>query len=217
MINIDKTNINGVLNINKTPIDRAFMNRKEFYSAGKYEDWVYDYGIPLEYIESTGTQYINTKLNYTSVKYIENKAKLNAIDTNRYNLIGGASGSVYWGTSNGFWRCGGEIGFQGDTNVHIFKIDFPNKKASVDGVDLPPRTVSASETNIISLFTASNTLDYISKANVYYNKMYDSQKNIIQHLIPMKKHDGTICMFDLISKEYYENKGTGSFIAGPEI
>ena len=53
--------------------------------------------------------------------------------------------------------------------------------------------------------------------NVYYLKIYDND-TLVQNMIPAKrKSDGAIGMYDTVSGNFFENAGTGTFTAGPEL
>ena len=50
-----------------------------------------------------------------------------------------------------------------------------------------------------------------------YSKTSNKEWNLERHFIPVQnKTTNTICLFDRINKVFYENVGTGDFIAGPE-
>lgn len=52
---------------------------------------------------------------------------------------------------------------------------------------------------------------------VYYCKI-SNNGNPVLNLIPVKRvSDNVVCMYDTISDTYFENIGTGNFVAGPEL
>lgn len=52
---------------------------------------------------------------------------------------------------------------------------------------------------------------------IYYVIIYDDN-NIISHLVPCyRKIDREVGLYDIINNQFYGNRGTGNFIAGPEV
>ena len=47
------------------------------------------------------------------------------------------------------------------------------------------------------------------KGKIYYAKIY-SGSNLVADMIPVKKSDGTLCLYDKVCKKYIYNSGTGS-------
>lgn len=52
---------------------------------------------------------------------------------------------------------------------------------------------------------------------IYYWKVYDANNQLIQDLRPCLGKDGTACMYDTVSKQYFYNQGTGQFAYGERI
>lgn len=50
-----------------------------------------------------------------------------------------------------------------------------------------------------------------------YKAIFTDGKDVIMNLIPVRKSDSTVCMYDLITKQYFINKGTGSFTYGTQV
>ena len=56
------------------------------------------------------------------------------------------------------------------------------------------------------------------KAKVYYAKFYNASGDLVRDYIPAKNRStNEIGLYDKISKTWFYNAGTGSFVAGPEI
>lgn len=47
------------------------------------------------------------------------------------------------------------------------------------------------------------------KGKIYYSKIY-SGSNLVADMIPVKKSDGTLCLYDKVRKKYLYNKGSGA-------
>lgn len=50
-----------------------------------------------------------------------------------------------------------------------------------------------------------------------YKAIFTDGEEIIMNLIPVIKSDNTVCMYDSITKQYFVNKGTGSFTYGTQV
>ena len=53
-----------------------------------------------------------------------------------------------------------------------------------------------------------------AKGKVYYLKIYNSG-TLVRNMLPCKNESGIVGMYDIIEKKFYNNNGTGTFIAGP--
>lgn len=51
------------------------------------------------------------------------------------------------------------------------------------------------------------------KGKIYYAKIY-SGRNLVADMIPVKKSDGTLCLYDKVRKKYIYNAGTGTLKEG---
>ena len=76
----------------------------------------------------------------------------------------------------------------------------------------------------ISSFTGDCTIQILrdnptgsstcAKGRIYYLKIYNNG-TLIRNLLPCKNENGMVGMYDIIEKKFYNNNGTGTFIAGP--
>lgn len=48
---------------------------------------------------------------------------------------------------------------------------------------------------------------------IYYAQIY-SGSNLVADMIPVKKSDGTLCLYDKVRKKYIYNAGTGTLKEG---
>lgn len=186
--------------------------------------------IQLEYIEGTGEQWIDSgvKANQDTVAEIEFEITGNGTG---YNAIFGARTSS---TSNCFlaWsKCGnGKIGVQignsGSKNCNtsqalnvVYKLKVSNGNITVNGDSANFTPVSDFETPLnVRIFNIANgntsssgTGNRILIGKVYSFKLYESDI-IIRNMIPSKrKSDNVIGMYDMVSRQFFTNSGTGSF------
>ena len=201
----------------------------ELYNSEKGMFLPDDY-IQLEYIQSNGTQWIDVGV----------KANQNTKAEIKFEITGNATGSnAVFGsrtsyTSNAFnvWsKCGnGNIGANyckaGAINSTIaqaanvtYYITLEKNKLSVNGnVTTFTQNTNFTTPGNIYLFniyggdaTSTGTSNRILIGKVYSFKLYDSDI-IIRNMIPSRrKSDNVIGMYDMVSRQFFTNSGTGSF------
>ena len=194
--------------------------------TGTYEGSSLPY-IRLDYIESTGTQYIDTGvLPYkTKTEFKFQMASQQAdgcylcgcwnADNNRYYPVTYGSGSFYtYNRSNS-----GTLLSAYNNAEHTVLYNDENNKVYFDGVEKATISdLTTQATNSIYLFalhgSAGVTGAYIGR--IMYIKMWDKNTNtLIRDIIPVKrKSDNVIGMYDRVTETFYTNQGTGNFIAG---
>ena len=184
----------------------------------------------LEYIESTGTQYINILIKpSTADTKIECEAMY--MGSNSYaNLFGirtgGSSSRDFYqfnktGTANQYrWICGrgGDAYFTNTNLTEKTRLLFEGNKCYINDALIVTSGSSNSGANLF-LFARNNEgvgVDQYGNWRLYSFKIYKNNE-LVRDFIPVKTTDGDICLYDLISKTFYMNRGSGSFIAGPEI
>lgn len=176
----------------------------------------------LEYIQSSGTQYIDTGLAPTNyIKTIIDFEKTgDVIDYER--LLGVKTGSSIYdimrdNRKNAFTcRLNGQdrVSFTvlADTKYHL---EFTDTYLKLD--DVTKATFSTGS------FTASTNLEIFHSYDRYgifklYSMQIYNSNELVRDFIPVKRRlDDTICLYDKITDTFFTNQGTGEFIAGPEI
>lgn len=204
----------------------------QIYGNSKQEELPDGY-TQLEYIESTGTQYIDTGINPDRTSRFE----LNFIQTTHNTSIMGAysnnnnrvqafRGGVS-GTDSSFFEFrtfsdtshrdyDSNILYSSDTKFNVV-FDIKNLKGIVNGdvvnlTDMEGGDISSS----VWLFCANNagSIATASNSKLYSYEHYKND-NLIQKLIPCKNSSNVIGMYDLVNGVFYTNQGTGTFTAGP--
>ena len=184
----------------------------------------------LEYIESTGPQYIDTGIVMKSTNKIECRFQaLSATTGNQRNYIFGAdtvaTGVQYSYSSSTFFGVAGRYQ-QNDvlamnTDIHLAEVY--DGKIYLDGVSLTLDKGTGANpytsTKTIHLFGFNDTNGHTNPTvndRVYYYKMWDNNV-LIQDLIPAIDPSGTPCMYDLVSRTSFYNQGTGTFTTGKPV
>ena len=174
----------------------------------------------LEYIQSSGTQYVDTNVKPTQafLLYI-------SIQTLQTTSGGIAVSDQTWG-ANGFgvWCNAAAFGSQTKQSLSLYN-DAPIViKLSQSGLFLNGSSIWTvnSETFTVPanmyLF-ALNRNGVISEkltGKLYFCKLYDNA-TLIRDFIPCKNNAGAIGLYDLVNSKFYGNAGTGAFTAGPEV
>ena len=182
--------------------------------------------LQLEYIESTGTQYIDTGQTFTKDYKFEFRTRLLRYD-----------GIVFGANSNGYEVCfgyyyndrnhlGGLFTYEWQTNKDYDVIlDLANTSDNLKLIvnSSVIRNISGDTNNKkFYLFGGiyngnSQKIDKYAVQRYYsfntYNKI-----GLLQNLIPVRRiADNVVGMYDTVSGQFFTNAGTGEFIAGPVV
>ena len=192
----------------------------------------------LEYIESTGTQYIDTgyvatngfKVDFTiiptdlkvsrSVMYIIGshqsgppyKRNFVAMASNSRNFTIGAGGYVQDPQT---------VTPVINNSYHIVANTFEGvNKITINSIDYPITVTSETgrSRNSVYLFFENgyNTLSIPFIGKIFTTKMWDDNNNLVRNLIPARRNtDGKIGMYDTVTNTFKTNLGSGTFTAGP--
>lgn len=189
----------------------------------------------LEYIESTGTQYIS--LDYyanPNTKIYIDFALSDLSQKDKFIIFGGWAPfcfGIHYSPYT-FAECSYDDGPSNDlvrsnTTASLGRqrviLDAKNHVESWPGVTFNTKTtknqtVAGLPTTYTSnqRFLLFGTKNKLSNIKLYEFKLWDNG-TLIYDMKPAVDIHGSPCMFDTISKECYYNQGTGAFIAGPEV
>ena len=186
----------------------------------------------LEYIKSTGTQWINTGFKPTGNTKIICDFLAYDQSTSQQGVFGSRPG-----TSGRFTLFTGR-----STNALQADYDtaqtLANETNAISGVDLTQRVVISMSNDLIvngttvksvtvasfssnyDLFLFANnnigTVQLPAKLKMYACQIYDNG-TLVRDFIPCKNSSGAVGLYDLVGAKFYTNAGTGTFTAGPEI
>ena len=178
----------------------------------------------VEYLESSGTQYINTNIKPDSKTGTYVKAL--CVGDGSSNNIDGAGNALMTphirsGNSAGYFYNGTWYGISGFLTSDIFegslnylgnkivKLITSNKNFSVS---LPTVTISAS--NNLHLFNPSG-YNYDGRWRIYSYKVTQGTE-IILNFIPCIDNHNIPCMYDLVSQKPFYNQGSGTFFTNKD-
>lgn len=187
----------------------------------------------LEYIEATGTQYINTMLCPTSDTRVVTDAEILS-DGNVYLYGTHDTGSGYQSRfgvlkrSDKAWQV--FIGSSGATNTledfvaGRYTIDQNGGTVMYTTGDVTKSFSSSDQIRntrgyTIYIFARNNTgvLDQLSAYKLYSFKAYEGETLVRDYIPAARRSDGVIGLYDLVEGKFYANQGAGAFIAGPEL
>lgn len=185
-------------------------------------DLIYEY--ELQYLQSTGTQYIDTGIIPTNNTGLHTYAIIND-NVDRY-FVGSRKdgGNTRYGvghSSNGFYYCWNTYQttnrLTGSTGE--FYLNFRNNKKFISiynsdykTSDLPNLTYTP--TNSIWVFGSSGFNAWQAVCKIYYLQITQNS-TVSMDLIPVS-HNNIGYMYDRNSKQLFANHGTGTFTLGPQ-
>lgn len=177
--------------------------------------------IRLEYIQSTGTQYIDTGFKPNQNTKIElDVLSAEGTSSNIPYIFGAQDSNNYFvatwvlGYGNGMVTTGINLY---DGEFHVVKVE--NGALYKDGSIIAQRTVSSFSISVPIFLFAVNS----SRQSTGYGacklrscKIYDNG-TLVRDFIPCKNASGVIGLWDDVNSAFYQNAGSGTFTSGPEI
>lgn len=186
------------------------------------------YDAEVEYLESSGTQVINTGIAVSKIRKYQTYMRMNVTSTaqaegsthtQKYYFVGqNASKKLYAAlvktvkattiTNDGGW--------------HTLVLDLTNGKYTIDGVDTTVTTGTINSSIKFALF-ACNGVSSMEGSYAYYisgkkgrTTIYGDNDEVLADFIPVRV--GQIgYMYDNISQNLFGNVGSGSFTIGPDV
>ena len=190
---------------------------------------------PIEYLESTGTQYIDTGLKTNgSDRFVSYWYSI--IDTGNYTLYGGSNGSIDSGERAIFWNKGNRIEVatptspsSGTVSPTFYNIWYTDRDYVIDdNLSYIKINDTIANRNVSAAFQSKYNFQIFDFTRNGYSRLVPStvrlkqfqwyrNDTLIRDFVPALDSAGTPCMFDKVEHKFYYNAGTGQFIAGPII
>ena len=230
-LNIDFLGTNKIVDIDS----------KNVQSLSKDTEWIFQF-VPgpklpsgyteLEYIQSSGTQYINTGFKPTgNTRVVVDFLAYNQT-TAQQGIFGsrpGASGrfTLFTGYSTASLQVDYNTAMSlADQDVEISGLDLTkrvnismNNKLVIDGTTVSSTAVKSFTSTYNMYLFANNNIGVVqlpSSLNLYSCAIYDDN-TLVRNFVPCKNSDGIVGLYDSVNSQFYQNAGTGSFTAGPEV
>lgn len=202
------------------------VSKTYFYNKGTGEFlFGNQYHKKVEYLESTGTQYIDTGIVPTVETMVKFRMSSSSQQTKLYPQLFGsqvtANGNNRFGVTYKWIARTGSSNMTATNVVYDKPIDgslklneFILDGATYKGAETftPPTVpIYLFATNVQSDSTPSLIPDTLSVAKLYYMKIWQGE-NLVRDYIPVVDSKGVACLYDQVSKTYFYNKGTGEFL-----
>lgn len=179
--------------------------------------------LEIEYLESNGTQYIDTGIIasdsiITEVKcqsFVNNKCivGMGTTASQRYQIYAGSNGYYY----NRFDGVENTLGNVPITEVATIKLDPIARKTSINGTEFELNWTGSVQSRSLWLFGRNQTSspnNYLSTTKMWYCKMWDG-KTLVRDFVPCRRYsDGKLGMYDRVTKTFFVNATESEFIAG---
>lgn len=197
---------------------------------GVYNVIIYPSALPaayqdVGYIESTGTQYINTGIFPSSSMKMEldmqfvgsSGLRMSGMwqQNNKSFGVGLTNGNAQWrfdsGQANLF-----SVGQSGANDRHLFVIDVPNSIAKVGstGYSISPATFSGVARTIYLCARNSDRIENVGGQILYGCKFYNNGELTYQFVPCYRKSDNKTGLYEIVNEVFYPNNGTDEFIIG---
>lgn len=177
----------------------------------------------LDYIESSGTQYIDT-----GVSNFPAQSTRVILDVDWLSGLGsyfGCSTSYRWYVDasqptkiySGYLDEGKSADIA--TVIGRYTVDKNGVNTNVNGVKILHASAGVTISASIYLLAhngSSGVSSIADAARIYSCKIY-SRSGLIRQFVPCKNSSGEVGLYDEVNDVFYGNAGTGVFIAGPEV
>ena len=183
----------------------------------------------VEYIESTGTQYIDTGVIANSTMKIDLKCRClesSFVFGSRSSVSSGYSGLTFEESKPVDVRWGNSILVNDDQYVvnQDYRVHIENGNSSINNKSSQTSYGNSFFNGNIYLFAINNNstsssinLSQYGKNRIYYFKIYDGN-NKIRNFIPCYRNsDNKTGLYDLVNNVFYTNQGTGDFTKGDDV
>lgn len=219
---------------NDIPCMKDEITGEYYYNIGT-GDFLYEEYPPLpneyqyvEYIESDGNQYIDTGISGSDLG--EYEIKMNPLSTTARQWEQYFGGQLYTETTVGkLYENSGRLVYQGyplARNQYVgisslmdapFEIQVIDGGVYSNGTKLSNYTPVAWGTPSFYIFDSHSEPTLGASMKLYYLKMY-SNGTLVRDYIPCyRKADNVIGLYDLVSKTFFTNEGTGTFSKGANV
>lgn len=204
-------------NVNKVFYDNVGTGTFAWYKSGESQQ--------LNYIQSSGTQYINTGLTENSVYGLKMVFEVPSYAIAWQSLLSGTLDTGFTIGTRDIDLTGLYVRLRGaeiinTTNIVSGKTEILIKDGSINinGVQKATYTNGSlsDKTGYLYIF-ANNALSRYGNVKLYSLEFYDSNGNTLRKYIPCVNSFSRTGLYDEINKRFYNNSGTGNFITGTTI
>lgn len=177
----------------------------------------------VEYIQSNGTQYIDTGVRPSHDSTIAIDAEVLASSQTYWGMFGARRDSsmqfwVFYNRDESSW-CGR---YSSNPNITIngayagrHRISLEKNVLKVDNSSSSTGASSFSSNFTSYIFACNNSgsAQYMCNIKLYRAEVF-SDSQLVRDFVPCKNNSGVIGLYDLVSGQFYTNAGSGVFTAG---
>lgn len=161
----------------------------------------------LEYIQSSGKQYIDTGVIVKDITEIK-------VDFQAVTILSGENqyASSWVDYSNHI-----QIGIKGNTFMDSGGVTYSQTSsvtARTQAVGVPLGAVNL-HLYLFAQSESTGALHYSSGR--IFSCQITTADGLVRNFVPCKNPDGVIGLYDLVNNQFYQNAGSGSFVAGAEV
>lgn len=180
----------------------------------------------LKYIQSTGTQYIDTRFKANNNTRLVIDMQMTDTSVNNQWLYGARDATKT--NSFGFYWYNDAFGVNYGTRQNSIAV--PSEATDRLFIDHNKNVVSfngATSTNTTATWSGAYNLALLAvnttgttgnnvRAKLYSCQIYNNS-TLIRDFVPCKNSSGVVGLYDVVNGAFYENKGSGTFVAGAEL
>lgn len=177
----------------------------------------------LSYIQSSGTQYIDTGFKMNQDSRVVMKVQP-TVEPSSYGWLfegrdtGGkaSKGVIYF---NGDWCADYNVAlaatryhFTTVSPLDVLNIDYNKNSCTINGETgtFAAETFQSTTNLALLALNTSGTVNYFVSAKLYSSRVYDNGV-LIRDFVPCRNPNGEYGLYDLVNAKFYGNAGTGSF------
>ena len=176
----------------------------------------------VEYLESTGAQYIDTGFKPNQNTKVELKLSSNETNKGYFGCNTSTNGGFVFYEENGKYKYKYNTNGMASSVAHsndILTFIIDKNEVYMNGNNIITVTASTFNTDYnayIFGWNQAGTLRNPCSMKLYYCKIYDNDV-LIRDLKPCKDGAEVYCLYDEVDKRYYYNQGSDSFTGGASI
>ena len=170
----------------------------------------------VEYIESTGKQYIDTGVYMNPKIKIDLTMQLKYIDKDQKFFGSYGSGGICLGTLKGMWRFGNNMWVvnKGEAKLEKVNIQAYNDNWYINGENVATTKFSDNNKAPICLFGIyyDGSLFQKDQIKVYSLDIYEEDMLLRQFIPCYRISDNVVGLYDLVENKFYTNNGSDNFL-----
>lgn len=198
------------------------------FTAGTEKTAIAAIGTPIEYIQSSGTQYINS--NFIPKATTRTIMKAEPMAWSAWSAFFGTRNATSPTASQAYIAAvpaatlycsdyfGSSLTAETPTIMQITNIDKNKNICSFNNIMITntSSTVNATTNMFLLALNDVGTAKYFLSAKLYSCQIYDGN-TLVRDFIPIKTTTNIYGLWDKVNKVFYPNAGTGTFTGGPAI